>query len=75
MKHQEEFLRKGFAFFDVGNDKLEVQKIDFPSDWEEDYELDFDIPILESDDEAKKLAEDMGYKFKKNTYEVLNYAG
>ena len=71
-KHHKEFHKLGFCFTDVGAEHLEVQKIDSPDDWKEDYEYDFDIPLLESDDEAKKIAEGMGYKFITDTYQCTN---
>lgn len=71
-KHHEEFHRKGFCFSDTGAEFLEVQKIDSPEDWKEDYEYDFEIPLLESDDQAKELAEGMGYTFIPDTYQCTN---
>lgn len=73
MIHQKEFHKKGFAFFYTEYDTLEVQKIDFPEEWELDYEYNFKIPKLQDDDEAKKVAKNMGFEFKENSYEVLNY--
>lgn len=71
-KHHEEFHRKGFYFSDVGKEYLEVQKIDFPENWEIDYGYDFKIPTLKSDNEAKEIAKAMGYTFIEGTYLCTN---
>ena len=72
IKNQKEYHKKGFCFSDAGNEFLEVQKIDEPERWEEDYNYDFKIPLLEDDDKAKELAEAMGFVFLQGTYQCIN---
>lgn len=51
-----EALRQGWTLFTTDDGTLRIQKVDDPDNLKEDYELNFDVPELTSDDEAIEVA-------------------
>lgn len=59
-RHFHKFAKEGWNVFTMqqgpGKGKLKVMRIDDPDRFTEDYNLDFEIPLLESDEKAWLLA-------------------